>query len=134
MACNTPAPAGRDSIVLRDILLRCIIGIHPEERERKQDLLINLTLYTDLRAAGKSDDILDTVDYQILEAELVTLVESSSFLLIERLAEAVGEVCLSRPGVEAVLVRIEKPEALRYAKSVGVEILRFRDQKTSRCT
>jgi len=115
-----------DQIHIRDLALRCIIGVYDEERRDKQDVDINITLYADLRAAGKSDDIADTVDYKAIKKRVVAMVEQSSFLLVERLAERVAEICLGDERVEQVRVSVEKPAALRFARTVGVEIVRGR--------
>ncbi len=115
-----------DRIRIFDLLVRCILGINDSERREKQDVLINLTIYTDLRKAGKSDRIEDTVDYRALKKRVLAMVESSRFFLEEALADAVAELCLATPGVEQVEVRVEKPNALRFARSVAVEITRRR--------
>ena len=118
---------GADRIYIKDLLLRCIVGINKEEREKKQDVIINIELHADLAEAGKSDSIDDTVNYKTLKDNVVTLVESSSFFLIEKMAEEIVAVCLTYEGVEAAKVLVEKPGALRFARTVGVEIFRARD-------
>ena len=115
-----------DMLHIRDLRLRCIIGINPEEREKKQDVEINITLYADLRKAARMDAIEDTVDYKAIKLKVVAEVEASSFLLLERLAEQVARICLADASVERVRVLIEKPGALRFARTVGVEIIRDR--------
>ena len=115
-----------DQIHIRDLRVRCIVGIHPDERREKQDVTIQLTLYGDLRRAGQSDDIQDTVDYRAVKKAVLALVESSSYYLVERLAERVAEVALGHAGVRRVRVLVEKPGALRFARTVGVEIVRER--------
>lgn len=115
-----------DRIRIYDLLVRCILGINDDERREKQDVLINLTLYTDLRKAGKSDLIEDTIDYRALKKRVLSVVENSKYLLLEALAEAVAELCLDQRGVQQVDVCVEKPHALRFARSVAVEITRKR--------
>lgn len=115
-----------DRILIGDLLVRCILGINDGERREKQDVLINLALYTDLRASGKSDRIEDTVDYRALKKGILALAESSSFFLEEALADAVAALCLAHPRVQRVDVRVEKPNALRFARTVAVEISRNR--------
>jgi D-erythro-7,8-dihydroneopterin triphosphate epimerase len=119
----------RDQIHIRNLRLRCIIGIFPEERSIRQDIILNITLFADLRTAGRSDALEDTVDYKALKREVMAMVESSQFFLIERLAEAVAQICLQYRRVDAVRVTVDKPGALRYADSVAVEI--FRERKDS---
>ncbi len=113
-----------DKIHIRDLRLRAIIGIYPDERREKQDLIFNIELSCGLRKAGLSDDINDTVDYKSLKKRILAHVEKSSFQLIERLAETIAGLCLETPGVENVRVTVDKPGALRFARSVAVEIFR----------
>ena len=115
-----------DRIIIRDLALRGIIGINDWEREHPQDIVINLVLSVDTRAAAASDDIADSLNYRTLTKEIATLVESSSFHLIEALAQAVARLCVVEMGAESARVRVEKPGALRWARSVGVEIERGR--------
>jgi len=113
-----------DRIHIRDLRTRCIVGINPDERRSKQDVVIDLTLHADLRRAGQSDDLNDTVDYKQVKKDVLAMVEASSYLLLERLAERIAEVCLAHDGVERVRVAVDKPGALRFARSVAVEIFR----------
>ncbi|NQU40411.1 MAG: dihydroneopterin aldolase [Lentisphaerae bacterium] len=115
-----------DTIHIRDLLQRCIIGIYDEERREKQDVIINITLYADLRKAGLSDDIEDTVDYKTIKKRVIGMVEGSAYLLVERLAQRIAELCLEDARVEIAQVRVAKPGALRFARTVEVEITRRR--------
>jgi dihydroneopterin aldolase/D-erythro-7,8-dihydroneopterin triphosphate epimerase len=115
-----------DQIQIKDLLLRTIIGINDEERRNLQDVLINITLHADTRAAGASDDIEDAVNYRTITKQVIRQVEESSFNLVEKMVAEIAAICLQDPRVEAVDVRVEKPGALRFARSVGVEIHRTR--------
>jgi len=115
-----------DKIFIKDLYLRCIIGINEFERREKQDVIINVILWTDLRKAGKTDRFEDTVDYKQIKKNIVDMVENSQFYLIEALAERIADICLENPEVKKVQVNVEKPGALRFARSVGVEIMRDR--------
>lgn len=120
------AAEGLDRIYIRDLALRCIIGIEAHERAQQQDVVINMTLHADLREAGRSDKIEDTVNYKTIKRKVVDLVENSSCLLVERLAQEIANVCLLEPRVQRVEVTVDKPGALRFAKSVAVQIVRQR--------
>lgn len=122
-------PSGLDRIVIRDLLARGILGINDWEREQPQDILINLTLFADLRRAAFSDDIADTVNYRTVTKRILALVEASTRYTVEALAADIARLCLEEPGVERVRVRVEKPGALRFARSVGIEIERTRDDR-----
>lgn len=115
-----------DQIYIRDFALRCIIGLYPEERTNKQDVIINVTMGTDLNAAGKSDDLNDTVDYKTIKLNILSFVENSSFNLIESLAEGIATICLKDAKVQSATVTIDKPGALRFCRSVAVEVTRNR--------
>jgi FolB domain-containing protein len=116
-----------DTILIKDLLLRTIIGVNDDERDKVQDVLINVALQTDTRAAGASDRIEDAVNYRTVAKGIIGLVESSRYYLVEKMAEEIAKLCLAHPGVQAVRVRVEKPGALRFARSVGVEIERRRE-------
>ncbi len=113
-----------DKIFIRELALRCIIGVYPEERREKQDIIVNIELQCDLRKAGRSDDLNDSVDYKAIKLATLKLVEESRFQLIESLAEHIADLALADVKVNQVTVTIDKPGALRFAKSSAVEIVR----------
>ena len=113
-----------DRITIRDLGFRCIIGINEDERREKQDVIVNLILWTDLRKPCQSDDINDTIDYKALKKMILARAEQSQFFLVEALAQTIADICLAQPLVQKVRVCVEKPAALRFARSVGVEITR----------
>ncbi len=115
-----------DRIIIRDLLLRGIVGINPDERENPQDILINMVVYADIRPAAASDDIEDAVNYRTITKRIIQHVEASSDFLVEKLVTDIARIVLEEFGVQRVQVRLEKPGALRFARSVGVEIERTR--------
>ena len=115
-----------DRIYIRRLHARCIIGIFPEERTEKQDVYLDITMHADLRDAGASDAIEDTVDYKRVKKQVLAMVEKSECFLIEHLAEKAAALCLEEPRVERVEVVLDKPGALRFADSVAVHIVRER--------
>jgi len=116
-----------DKIYIRDLAIRCIIGVNQDERTEKQDVVINVVLFTDTRKAGQTDILEDSVDYKMVKKAVLSLVENSAFLLIEKLAEEIAKVCLGNSKVQKVNVTVDKPGVLRYARSVAVEIVRTRE-------
>lgn len=116
-----------ERIHIRDLTTRCIVGINPDERVNKQEVIINITMEADLSRACASDNIEDTVDYKRVKQSVLKLVENSEYLLIERLADAIARTCLQEKQVQTVHVSLDKPGALRFARSVAVEITRTRD-------
>lgn len=121
---------GKDQIHIKDLLLRGILGINDSEREKEQDILINIILFGDLKPAGASDQIEDTINYRTITKQIIAHVEGSKRFTVEALAQDIAVICLKSKGVERTRVRIEKPGALRFARSVGVEIERERADLT----
>ena len=113
-----------DLIVIKDLLLRGIIGVNEWERKTEQDILVNVTLTADLNRAGQTDDLGDTVNYRTVAKKIIAHVEGTQRFTLEALAADIAAICLAEPGVRRARVRVEKPGALRFARSVGVEIER----------
>lgn len=117
-----------DRIEIRDLLLRCIIGINDSERKAKQDVVINIVLWADLRAAAASDAIEATVNYRTLTKNIIEHVENSQYCLLETLTHNIAQICFRDPRVARAQVSVSKPGALRFARSVGVTLVRERDE------
>ena len=115
-----------DKIIIKDLLLRGIIGINEDERVNRQDILINIIMYADTRQAASSDEIEDAVNYRTITKRIIEHVEGSADFLVEKLVADIASIILTEFGVEKVRVRVEKPGALRFAQSVGIEIERSR--------
>lgn len=116
-----------DRILIQDLLVRGIVGINDWEREKEQDILVNLEVFSDLRASGTTDDVADTLNYRTLTKAVIEYIGASSHYLVEALATAIARIAVVDFGAARVVVRVEKPGALRFARSVGVEIERGRE-------
>ena len=116
-----------DKVFIKDLLVRGIIGVNDWERKKAQEILINVTVFTDTSKAGESDDIKDCVDYSALAKKMQAHAESVARLTVEALANDLVKICLEQKGVQKAIVRVEKPGAVRFSKSVGVEVERSRD-------
>jgi FolB domain-containing protein len=113
-----------DRIVIRELLVRCVLGVDDEERREMQDVLITVALHADLRRAGESDRLEDAIDYRAVKKQIMAAAEGSRFKLVEALAERIAALCLGHAGVRRVDVLVEKPGSLRFARSAAVEITR----------
>ena len=111
-------------ILICDLLTRGVIGLSEKERSRPQDILVNVEMETDIRDAALSDSIEDCVDYSEMTKAIFLLVEKSERSTLEALTTDIANLCLSHPRVVSVTVRTEKTSAVRFVKSVGVEITR----------
>jgi D-erythro-7,8-dihydroneopterin triphosphate epimerase len=116
-----------DHIIINDLQARCVIGVGDEERREKQDVLITIDIGTDIHDAARTDSFQNALDYRELKKLVLSLVENSHYYLLETLSEAIADLCLQNPKVLEVTVRAEKPSALRFARSVAVEIIRGRE-------
>ena len=113
-----------DKMLIKNLHLQGIIGVNDREREKPQDILVNVVAFTDTHRAAQTDDLEDCVDYSLLAKEIRALVEVARRFTVEALAEDIANLCLRRPEVQKVTVRVEKPGAVTGAESVGVEIER----------
>lgn len=115
-----------DQLIIKDLLVHGIIGVNDWEREKPQEILINIVLFADLSKVGESDDIEDSVNYRTVAKKVQEHAETANRLTVESLATDLVKICLDEPGVLKARVRVEKPGAVRFAQSVGVEIERSR--------
>ena len=113
-----------DKIIITDLRATGIIGVKSPERDQPQTLLLNITLYSDLKPAGLTDRIDDTVSYSTVAKLVRTQVAETQFYTLEALAEHLAKFLLGRFGINAVKIRIEKPEFVANTARVGVEIFR----------
>lgn len=127
-------PDGRARSSITGIRLGCIIGVYPHEREKKQDVVINLTMLRGNWAAdrGRLGNAIEVEDYKRTMIDAMSVyVEKSSFKTVEALAQAICSLSLSvLPGsVEAIEVRVSKPSALVFAEHAGVCVTRTRKEE-----
>jgi FolB domain-containing protein len=116
-----------DKVFIKDLVARGIIGVNDWEREKQQEIVINIVAFTDTRKAAKSDLLADCVDYRALAKKAREHAESAARHTVEALANDLAQICLRDPAIKSVVVRVEKPGAVRFSASVGVEIERNRD-------
>jgi FolB domain-containing protein len=115
-----------DQILIKDLLCRGVIGISDRERSQPQDILVNVILFVDITKAGQTDSIEDSVNYRTVAKRILAHVEKIGRYTVEALATDVANICLEDERVVKTRVRIEKPGAVRFSASVGVEIERSR--------
>lgn len=106
-------------ICIKDLLLRTEVGFNPHEVGKKQDVLLNLHIHYRLQGEERSDAPAEALDYRSLCKEVIALVEGRRFQLLEKLAADVADFLLTKERVEEVEVEVDKPHALRFARSVS---------------
>jgi len=118
---------GLDQIRIRDLLVHAIIGINPDERVTKQDVLVNATLFFDTRVAGASDEMVDSINYSTITKAMKAHIEISEPGLVERLVADLARICFETDErIREVEITAEKPGAVTFTRSVGVTIHRTR--------
>jgi 7,8-dihydroneopterin aldolase/epimerase/oxygenase len=124
---TTPGPDG-DRIELRGLRMLVRVGVLDFEQAQDQPVEVDLDLHVDLRAAGQTDDLADTVDYGAVSAA-VEQAAATPVALLERLAEQMTEAVLAvDPRIEAVdlVVRKLRPPVPQQLLSSGVRVIRKR--------
>lgn len=116
----------RDKIIITDLVATGIIGVEHPERDNPQSLLINVVMFTDLSHAGRTDNYLDLVSYSHVAKTVLREVAATQFYTVEALARHLAETLLNSYAVEAVQIRVEKPNRVVSTARVGVEIYRTR--------
>ena len=113
-----------DIVYIRDLRIETIIGIYDWEREVKQTVSLDLEMAHDIRRAAETDDIVHALNYKSIAKRLISFIEKSEFLLVERMAEEVATIVREEFSVPWVKLRVSKPGALRGSKDVGILIER----------
>ena len=111
-------------IRVKDLSLRTFIGFKPHEKKHKQDVLIQLEVEVETSMVEHNDDhqAEGFYDYRSMTKSVIKLVEESRFDLLEALTRKVLDEIMSNPLVKKARVEIEKPHALRYSRTVSVEM------------
>lgn len=118
--------AAGDLVEVDRLRLRCVIGVNPGEREKRQDVVICLRIGVNARPAAGTDCLDAVWDYRAAVKSVIASVEASACHTVERLATEVARVLVVEHEAGWVRVRVHKPGALRFADSVGIVIHRVR--------
>ncbi|KAJ1978041.1 trifunctional dihydropteroate synthetase [Dimargaris verticillata] len=122
---STNQDSQADTIVIRDLQVRNIIGVDSWERVKRQPIGVSVTLQTEsMETAARSDTVTDTINYGTLSKRVSAYSEDTAFKSVEALAAGILRICLAEPRALRATVRIDKPKALLQAAAAGVEISR----------
>jgi dihydroneopterin aldolase len=100
-----------DTVALLGLRARGRHGWFEHETRDGQTFVVDVVLHVDTRPAAASDDLADTVDYSVVAANVIALIEGTPRKLVETLAQHIAAACLADPRVGAVEVVVHKPEA-----------------------
>ncbi len=117
-----------DKIFIKELRIPCLIGIFDWERKKKQIVSIDLEFPSSILKSAKSDNIRDAADYKKIAKRTIDYVSSSKFYLIEALIENLAQVLLKEFKLKEITLQVEKPGAIRGARTVGIRITRAAKQ------
>lgn len=109
-------------INIRNLRLRTLIGFNPEERAKKQDVVVNIEITYAATDAVLEDRVEQALNYKEITKQVISYVEEGQFLLLEKLTGEVLDICRQNPAVTGARVTIDKPNALRFADSVSLTL------------
>ena len=109
-------------INIKNLRLRTLIGFNPEERVKKQDVVLNIEIKYTIDNGVLQDNVDDALNYKVITKKVIKHVEQGQFLLLEKLVSDVLAVCSEHPSVQFARVTIDKPHALRFADSVSLTL------------
>ncbi len=115
-----------DEIFIKDLLIRGVIGITEREREQPQDILVNITVFADSTKAGLTDDLNESVNYRTIAKKILAYVEQAKRFTVEAFAADIMKLVLEEENVLGAKVKVEKPGAVRFSRSMGIEITRMK--------
>ena len=116
-----------DKLSIQDLKVSCIVGVHPHERKREQNLFIDVDLWFDFSKAETTDHLSDTIDYTVVAEDLTTFIRKEKFQLLETLAHRGCERLLRlQPELRRCRLSIRKPGAVQNALCAAVAVERER--------
>ena len=116
----------RRTVFIKDFIIQEIIGIHEHEKTKKQKIKFNIVVNVNQNTVPDENDIKSIVDYEKITNKLENLVKNKKYNFLESLAEDSFKEIFEDKRINSVKIKIEKPDAIKNADSVGVEVLKNR--------
>jgi dihydroneopterin aldolase len=114
------------SVLIKNFIIKEIIGIHEHEKIKKQKIKFNIVIDIDSNVLPNEKDIKSIVDYEKITNNLKNLTKNKRYNFLESLAEDSFKEIFEDKRINSVKIKIEKPEAIKGADSVGVEVFKSR--------
>ena len=114
------------SVFIKDFVIQEIIGIHEHEKIKKQKIKFNIVIDVNQNTFPDEKDIKSIVDYEKITNKLENLAKNKKYNFLESLAEDSFKEIFEDKRINSATIKIEKPEAIKNAKSVGVEVFKTR--------
>ena len=116
----------RRTVFIKDFIVQEIIGIHEHEKTEKQKIKFNIVVTVNQNTVPDEKDIKSIVDYEKITNKLENLVKNKKYNFLESLAEDSFKEIFEDKRINSVKIKIEKPDAIKNADSVGVEVFKNR--------
>ena len=116
----------RRTVFIKDFIIQEIIGIHEHEKIKKQKIKFNIVINVDQDIIPNEKDIKSIIDYEKIITKIENLTKSTQYNFLESLAEDSFKEIFEDKRINSVKIKIEKPDAIKNADSVGVEVLKNR--------
>ena len=114
------------TVFIKDFIIQEIIGIHEHEKTKKQKIKFNIVVNVNQNTVPDEKDIKSIVDYEKITNKLENLVKNKKYNFLESLAEDSFKEIFEDKRINSVKIKIEKPDAIKNADSVGVEVFKNR--------
>ena len=114
------------TVFIKDFIIEEIIGVHKHEKIKKQKIKFNIVLNVNQSSVPDEKDINSIVDYEKITNKLEDLTKGKKYNFLESLAEDSFKEIFEDKRINSVIIKIEKPEAIKNAESVGVEVFKTR--------
>ena len=114
------------SVLIKDFIVNVIIGIHEHEKINKQKIIFNIVIDVNKNTLPDENNISSIVDYEKITNKLENLTKYKNYNFLESLAEDSFKEIFEDKRINSIKIKIEKPDAITNAKSVGVEVFKNR--------
>ena len=115
------------TVLIKDFIIYEIIGIHQKEKIHKQKIIFNIVIDVNQNIYPDENNLSSIVDYEKITKKLKKLAKNKKYNFLESLAEDSFNEIFADKRINSVKIKIEKPEAIENAQSVGVEVFKSRD-------
>ena len=116
----------RRSVFIKDFIIHEIIGIHEHEKIKKQKIKFNIVIDVNQKTIPRENELKSIIDYEKITNKLENLTKSKKYNFLESLIEDSFKEIFEDERINSVTIKVEKPEAIKNAKSVGVEVFKTR--------
>lgn len=113
-----------DAILIEALTVSATIGVHAWERQRPRPLVLDIEMQRDLRPAGASDALADTIDYQAVADTAAAVAAQRPYALVEAFADTLARRLLEDFGIQRLRLTVHKPGAVPTARNISVRIER----------